>query len=160
MDIKICETGKGGIRMKVKLWIAGICMVLCGLLVPFAEVSAEGSEIKTAQLTDEEFRDILEVQISSLVSARATSYSLDWKVPAKTRYVTGYFEKAKDSSIKLSAVLSKKGKAGVIRFNGTVYFSEGTNITMDFKVPATDSYCVFVENPNSESITSKGYYIK
>lgn len=146
--------------MKVKLWIAGICMVLCGVLVPFAEVSAEGSEIKTAQLTDEEFRDILEVQISSLVSTRATSYSLDWKVPKKTRYVTGYFKKSKDSTIKLSVVLSKSGKAGIIRFDGTAYFSEGTNITMNFKVPATDSYCVFVQNPNSESITSKGYYVK
>lgn len=146
--------------MKVKLWIAGICMVLCGVLVPFAEVSAEESEIKTAQLTDEEFRDILEVQISSLVSTRATSYSLDWKVPKKTRYVTGYFEKAKDSTVQVVTNLSKKGKAGIIRFNGTVYFSEGTSISTSFKIPATDSYCVFVENPNSESITSKGYYIK
>ncbi len=146
--------------MKVKLWIAGICMVLCGILVPFVEVSAEESEIKTAQLTDEEFRDILEVQISSLVSTRAISYSLDWKVPAKTRYVTGYFEKTKDSTIKLSVVLSKSGKAGIIRFNGTAYYSEGTNITINFKVPETDKYCVFVENPNSDSITSKGYYVK
>ncbi len=145
--------------MKVKLLIAGICMVLCGMLVPFAEVSAEESEIKTAQLTDEEFRDILEVQISSLVSTRATSYSLDWKVPAKTRYVTGYFEKSKDSTVQIVVNLSKSGRAGILRFNGTAYYSEGKSISTSFKIPATDSYCVFIQNTNSESIKGLLYKI-
>lgn len=146
--------------MKMKLLIAGICIALCGVLVPFAEVSAEESEIKTAHITDEEFKDILEEQISNLVSARSTSYSLDWKVPAKTRYVTGYFEKSKGSSIQIAVTLSKSARAGIINFDGTITYAEGTSITKSFKINKTGSYCVFIQNTNSTAITSKGYYAK
>lgn len=147
--------------MKVKMLIAGICIVLCGVMVPFLGVSAaEEQEEKTAYITDEEFNDIIEEQVSNLVNARVTSYSLNWRVPANRRCVTGYFKMSEDSSISVVTTLSKTGWAGIIKSTGEVRYVEAKKVNKTFEIDEAGYYCVFIQNKNDTYITSTGYYFK
>lgn len=147
--------------MKVKMLIASICIVLCGVLVPFFSVSAaEELEEKTAYITDEEFSDIIEEQVSNLVSTRAMSYSLNWRIPAKRRCVTGYFKMSEGSYVSVVTTLSKTAWAGIIKSTGEVRYVEGTKINKTFEIDEAGYYCVFIQNKNDKYITSKGYYFK
>ena len=147
--------------MRVKLLLAGICMMLCGMLVPSFDTAAQETEVKTIHISDAELQNIIEEEISNLVATRATQYNITWTVPADTRYTTGAFSMTKDKKIYVSVTLSKSGWAGILDSKGTLYYVSGKSIAYPFMTPSDGSYRVFVQNNSSSgSLTAKGYYQK
>lgn len=146
--------------MKVQLLFAGICVMLFGIFIPSFKVSAEELEEYVGYITDPEFQGIVEEEISNLVSARTAAYTLNWTVPANTRYATAYFHKDAGTSVVIALELSKSAMAGILSFSGEVRYVKGTSLYHGFSITESDSYKVFVQNTNSSSITAKGYYYR
>ena len=146
--------------MKVKLFFAGICMMLCGIVMPSAMVSAEELEEKTGYITDEEFQGVLEEEISNLVSTFASRYPIDWEVPKDTRYATAYFHQDEGTSVVISFELSKSCMVGIVGLSGEVRYVEGKSVDHTFKNITKGSYKVFVHNKTSSSVTVKGSYYR
>lgn len=146
--------------MKVKLLFAAICMMLCGIVVPCTLVSAQEMEEKTGYITDEEFRVILEEEISNLVTARMSAYPIDWEVPGETRYATPYFHQEEGSKFAVNAELSKSCMVGLIGLSGVVRYVEGKTVSHTFKNIEKGYYKFFVHNKNTGKVTVKGYYYR
>lgn len=144
--------------MKARLFLYGICMMLVGLFVFDTEVSAQEMQEYTAHVSDPEFQGMIEESMSNIINARATSRSISWTVPSKRRYTTVYFGVSAGKYISLNLTLSKSAKAGIIDADGIVRYVTGTDIEHGFAITTTNSYCVFVQNLNSSSITAKGSY--
>lgn len=146
--------------MKAKLLLAGICMMLCGIVMPSVTVSAQEMEERTGYITDEEFRGILEEEISNLISARASAYPVNWEVPGKTRYATPYFYQEEGSKVIVNVELSKSCMVGLLGFSGVVRYVEGETVSHTFKDIEKGYYKFFVHNKNKGSVTVKGYYYR
>lgn len=146
--------------MKLKLLLAGACFALCCLFIPAATVSAEEMVEKTGHILEPEFAGLVEISMGSIIETRSTAYTIDWTVKKNVRKTTGYFKKSADTSINLGVDLSKSGKAGILDINGNVRYVEGKSIYYSFAITKSNYYAVFVQNPNSSSITASGYYVK
>lgn len=147
--------------MRIKLFFMGICLMVCGVLMPSVYVAAqEQQEVQTAHISDVELQNIVEEEISSLIVTRATQYNISWTVPAETRYVTGSFSKSEGSSIYVVVSLSKSGWAGIIDASGNITYVSGKSISKSFSIDKAGTYRVFVQNNGSSSLTASGYYQK
>lgn len=146
--------------MKRKLLFLSLCFMLCGLLAPTLQASAEELEEKTAHITDPQFEGIVEEMMSNIVAARATAYTINWSIAKRTRCTTGFFSKAKDSYISIGFELSQYGSAGIIDSNGNMRYVEGTSLYHTFDISVPRNYCVFVYNPTSVRMTATGYYVR
>ena len=78
--------------MKIKVLFMSLFLVMIGSMFPIVSVSAqENNTIYTEQITGDELEDIRQYMISNIISTMATKYSVNWTVPANTRYKTGTF---------------------------------------------------------------------
>lgn len=146
--------------MKGKLFIASVCLVLCGLLTPAFQSSAEELVEQTGHITDPEFGGVIEEMMGSIIETRSTAYTIDWSVPGGRNYTTAFFEKKKDTSIGIGIELSKSGKAGIMDMDGNVRYVSGKSLYHTFDITKSYYYCVIVINPNDSKITAKGYFRK
>lgn len=144
--------------MKLKLVLLSVLVVLCGVIVPQFKVSAQELKEQTAHITDEEFRDVLEESMGSIIETRATSRGVNWTVPANRRYCTAYFPVNSGGYILLAMNLSKSAKTGIIDEDGYIRYVTGTSISHTFNITSSKSYCVFVQNLNSTAISATGSY--
>ncbi len=146
--------------MKGKLFLAGVCFVLCGLFGPGFQSNAEELVEHTAHITDPEFEGILQEMVGSIIETRSTAYTIDWKVPSGRTYTTAYFEKKKGTSIGLGVELSRTGMAGIMDMDGNVRYVSGKSIYHTFDISKSYYYCVIVPNKTTTTITAKGYFVK
>lgn len=154
--------------MKKLFMVASLCLMFGIMFLPAQTVLAqEGTEepvIKTAHITDPEFRDIAWEMMGSIVDSRielyATTYDIDWSIPAKKLYSTAYFYKKKDTMVSLNIKTSATAWAGIIDYSGKMSYVEGTKIACNFPISKSNYYCVFVQNNKSYKITASGEYRK
>lgn len=144
--------------MKQKLLLAGICLMLCGILFPAKNVAAQDYQI--GHITDAEYEDTTIVTVDDEISPYASIYNINWSIPKYQMYTSGYFYKKKGEAIGVNVYLSQPGRAGVISSAGTMYYKDGQAITMNFPVPADGYYAVFVKNLLGSSITATGGYTR
>lgn len=146
--------------MKMKSIIVSICMMLCAVMLPSVVASAEELEEQTEYLTETEMEAIIEEEISNLINARTTAYSLSWTVPANMSYGTSYFRKEAGTSVTIDVALSKSCKVGIINSSGIFRYVTGTSVNHTFSITEGHNYKVMVKNENSSSSTVKGYYFR
>lgn len=146
--------------MKGKMLLAGICLVLCGLLVPHQTASAEELEEHTAYLTDDEFRYVIEESMEDIYNIMSDSYSMSWTIKKNRRRTTAFFVKYANSTISIGVELSMSGKAGIIGNDGIIRYVEGTSLYKSFAITTSQTYAVFIQNDHSTSMTSSGYYYR
>lgn len=144
--------------MKQKLLLAGLCLVLCGILMPAKNVAAQDYQI--GHITDPEYADTTIVTVDDEVAPYASIYTIDWSIPKYQMYTSGYFYKKKGEGISINVRLSQYGRAGIISSAGTMYYQDGQSIYFPFTVPADGYYAAFVKNLQGSSITAVGTYTR
>lgn len=146
--------------MNKKLLFLGLCVVLCGLLVPAEKASAQELVEHTGHITDPEFAGVLEEMVSNLYETMSTAYTVDWSVSKNKRCTTGYFKKESGSCVNIGIHLSGYGWAGIIDMDGKARYVDGTELYHSFDITKTYYYSVFVQNKSSSKITAKGYFVR
>lgn len=150
--------------MKRKILFLTLSLMLCGLLVPGAKVSAKKakeSEVHVAHLTDEELRQVIEEMVANTyASVKTTCTDVSWKVKANSRKTTMFAYQAKGTSVSIGFELSKTGWAGIIGGDGEVRYIPGKSIYYSFNIEKAQNYLVFVQNNSDSALTANGYYIR
>lgn len=136
-----------------------LCMMCVGIMVPKAEVSAtENNTVYTEYITGEELKELQDYMVSNTVNGMRAAYAINWTVPASTRYKTGSFSMNANNAISISLRLSASAQVGILGFNGEKKSVTNKVVNQSFYTGATQTYCVFVQNNSSSSITATGTY--
>ncbi len=144
--------------MKKGLLFLGLCMILCGVIVPNVKVSAQELEEHTAHITDPEFAGVLQEMVENTYSTMSTAYTIDWKVSASSIKATGYFKRKAGSQVAVGIKLSGNGYVGIMSMDGVIRYVEGTTVSHAFKITEYNYYCFIVQNKTKSKITAKGHY--
>ena len=146
--------------MKKSLLFFGLCILLCGVLAPNVEASAEEMVEHTANITDPEFAGVLQEMVSNTFMTMSTKYTIDWSVRAKAIKGSGYFSLDSGDEVAIGIKLSGYGYAGIMDFDGHIRYVDGTSLAHVFKIYKKNCYCVIVQNKTDSKITAKGHYAR
>lgn len=145
--------------MKLKFLLFSLCMLCVGIIALKMDVSAMGSDVICKEyITGEELQELQDYMVSNTVNGMRAAYAINWTVPANTRYKTGSFSMSANKAISINLRLSASAQVGIIGFNGEKQSVTNTIVNRSFYTGATQTYCVFVQNNSSSSITASGTY--
>lgn len=146
--------------MKRNLLFLGLCILLCGIVIPDVKASAEEMVEHTAHITDPEFAGVLQEMVSNTFMTMSTKYTINWSVRAKAIVGSSYFWQNPGDVIAIGIKLSGYGYGGIMDLDGTIRYVDGTSLGHAFKIHEGNSYCVIVQNKTDSKITAKGYFAR